>query len=73
MMPTEQQIMAENWQNPRPARAAYVWLAQVCMRLGVFLGLALCLGACSKCDVPDYFHLGSPTAPRACHGDAPAQ
>jgi hypothetical protein len=40
-------------------------------RLVALLGLALMLGACSKCDVPDWFHT-SP-APHACHDGAPAQ
>lgn len=35
------------------------------VRLLAVLGLALALGACSKCDVPDFTHWGSPP-PHAC-------
>ena len=37
----------------------------------VLVGSGLVLGACSKCDVPDWFHTNR--APRVCHGDTPAQ
>jgi hypothetical protein len=50
--------------SPRPA-------AQRMMRLLVALGFALALGACSKCDVPDW--LPKPAAPHACHDGPPAQ
>jgi hypothetical protein len=36
----------------------------------MLVGFGLVLGACSKCDVPDWFH--SNRAPRVCHGDTPA-
>jgi hypothetical protein len=39
------------------------------MRLLIALGLGLALGACSKCDVPNWFP--NPSAPHACH-DGPA-
>jgi len=42
----------------------------VLVRLVMLLGLALALGACSKCDVPDFTHWGS-SAPHACDSDAP--
>jgi hypothetical protein len=44
------------------------WLGQLLLPLG----FALALGACSKCDVPDLGHWGSPPPPRACH-DSPEQ
>jgi hypothetical protein len=36
-------------------------------------GLGLALGGCSKCDVPDWFHKGSPQAPRSCNDAPPPQ
>jgi hypothetical protein len=44
------------------------WLGQLLLPLG----FALALGACSKCDVPDLGHWGSPPPPHACH-DGPEQ
>jgi hypothetical protein len=38
----------------------------VLARLVALLAVALALGACSKCDVPDFTHWGSPTPPHAC-------
>jgi hypothetical protein len=35
-------------------------------RLFILLGFALALGACSKCDVPDFTHWGSPPPPHSC-------
>jgi hypothetical protein len=43
------------------------------VRVLILFGFALALGACSKCDVPDFTHLGSPTAPHACDSGAPSQ
>jgi hypothetical protein len=37
----------------------------------IALGFALALGACSKCDVPNW--LPNPQAPHACHDGPPAQ
>ena len=37
----------------------------VFVRLFILLGFALALGACTKCDVPDFTHWGSPP-PHAC-------
>jgi hypothetical protein len=42
-------------------------------RLLILLGVALALGACSKCDFPDLTHWGSPPAPHSCDGGAPQQ
>jgi len=39
--------------------------------LAMLLGIAVALGACSKCDVPDWGH--SPPPPRACHDGPPQQ
>jgi len=39
------------------------------MRLLIALGFSLALGACSKCDVPNW--LPNPSAPHACH-DGPS-
>jgi len=41
------------------------------LRLAVTLGLAMALGACSKCDVPTW-QPNRPGPPLSCHGDAPA-
>jgi hypothetical protein len=41
------------------------------LRLLIALGFALALGACSKCDVPNW--LPNPSAPHACHDGPPAQ
>jgi hypothetical protein len=35
-------------------------------RLVALLAVALALGACSKCDVPDFTHWGSATPSHAC-------
>jgi len=43
------------------------------VRLLLLLGFALALGACSKCDVPDFTHWGSSAAPHACDSDTPRQ
>jgi hypothetical protein len=40
------------------------------LRIAVMVGFGLALGACSKCDVPDWFH--TTPAPHACHGGPPA-
>jgi len=53
-----------------PVAVARVWL-RLALRLAILLGFALCVGACSKCDVPDWFHRGSPPPPHSCHDDAP--
>jgi len=42
------------------------------IRLVALLGFGLMLGACSKCDVPDWFHT-SRAPPQTCHGGAPTQ
>ncbi|MGB6538329.1 MAG: hypothetical protein WBF58_20465 [Xanthobacteraceae bacterium] len=47
--------------------------ASVALGLVILLGFALALGACSKCDVPDFTHWGSPPAPHACDSGAPPQ
>jgi hypothetical protein len=41
------------------------------LRLFALLGFALMLGACTKCDVPNWQHSSSGDAPVACH-DSPA-
>ena len=42
------------------------------IRLLAVAALGLLLGACSKCDVPDFWHHDTPTAaPQSCH-DGPA-
>jgi len=43
----------------------------VAARLLLLLAVGLALGACSKCDVPDFTHWGS-SAPHACSSGAPA-
>ncbi len=40
-------------------------------RLFLVLAVGLALGACSKCDVPDFTHWGS-SAPHSCGGNAPS-
>jgi hypothetical protein len=42
-------------------------------RLLILLGVGVALGACSKCDVPDLGHWGSPPPPHACHDGPPQQ
>jgi hypothetical protein len=37
------------------------------VRLFILLGFALALGACTKCDVPDFTHWGAPPPPHACN------
>lgn len=49
-----------------PGRA---WMTAA-MRLLFLLGAGLALGACSKCDVPDFTHWGSP---HACDSGTPAK
>jgi len=39
-------------------------------RLLLLLAVGLALGACSKCDVPDFTHWGS-SAPHSCGDNAP--
>jgi hypothetical protein len=39
------------------------------LRFFVLLGFGVMLGACTKCDVPDWFN----TAPHVCHSAAPPQ
>jgi hypothetical protein len=41
------------------------------LRLLALLGFTLMLGACTKCDVPNWQHSSSGDAPVACH-DSPA-
>jgi hypothetical protein len=41
------------------------------MPLLIALGFGLALGACSKCDVPNWFP--NPSAPHACHDGPPTQ
>jgi len=41
------------------------------LRLLALLGFALMLGACTKCDVPNWQRSNSGDAPVACH-DSPA-
>jgi hypothetical protein len=36
----------------------------------IVVGAGLALGACSKCDVPDFTHWGS-SAPHACDSEPP--
>jgi recombinational DNA repair protein (RecF pathway) len=47
--------------------------ASFAFRLLILLGFALALGACSKCDVPDFAHWGSPPASHSCDSGAPQQ
>jgi hypothetical protein len=49
------------------AQRCAAWMA----RIAVLGGVAFAMGACSKCDVPDFFHLGGPPGPHACHDGAP--
>jgi hypothetical protein len=49
-------------------RAARV-VASTGLRLLLLLGFALALGACSKCDAPDFSRWG----PHVCHDDPPPQ
>jgi hypothetical protein len=42
-------------------------------RLMIILCFGIALGACSKCDVPDLGHWGSPPPPHACHDGPPQQ
>jgi hypothetical protein len=35
--------------------------------LVLVLAAGLALGACSKCDVPDFWHHDAPAAPQSCH------
>jgi hypothetical protein len=46
--------------RPLPARALCL------LRLLALLAFASALGACTKCDVPDFTHWGSPPPPHAC-------
>jgi hypothetical protein len=39
---------------------------RIFVRIVVLFGFALALGACSKCDVPDFTHWGSRQPPHAC-------
>jgi hypothetical protein len=43
------------------------------LRLLAVAGFALALGACSKCDVPDFWHRDAPAAPQSCHDGAAAK
>lgn len=52
-------------------RAAPV-LASTGLRLLLLLGCAVVLGACSKCDAPDFGRWGPPS-PHVCHDDPPPQ
>jgi len=52
-----------------PAPAPRTWLP----RLAAVLGIALVLGACSKCDVPTWQRSSLDGAPAACHDERPAQ
>jgi hypothetical protein len=51
---------------PRRGTPAVVGMAAI-------LGLGLALGACSKCDVPDWLHKNFPQAPQSCHDTPPPQ
>jgi hypothetical protein len=42
------------------------------LRLVLVVGLAMALGACSKCDVPTW-QPNRAGPPLSCHGDAPVQ
>jgi hypothetical protein len=68
-MPSSQQgLPRRSLSRSFPPIASAAWLG----RLLLPLGFALALGACSKCDVPDLGHWGSPPPPHACH-DGPEQ
>jgi len=41
--------------------------------IAAILGLGLSLGACSKCDVPDWLHKNFPQGPQSCHDTPPPQ
>jgi hypothetical protein len=43
------------------------------LRLVLVVGLAMALGACSKCDVPTWQPNLTPGSPASCHGDTPVQ
>jgi len=58
-----------NTSRAAPASAAGGWLP----RLAAVLGIALLLGACSKCDVPTWQRASLDGAPAACHDGPPAQ
>lgn len=65
-------IMTDDVRNASwiaPAGAARTWLP----RLAAVLGIALLLGACSKCDVPTWQRSSLDGAPAACHDERPAQ
>jgi hypothetical protein len=51
-----------------PANARMIGAA----RLLLLIGVGLALGACSKCDVPDFSHWGS-SAPHACDSGTPSK
>jgi hypothetical protein len=41
------------------------------MRLIMLIGVGLALGACTKCDVPDFSHWWGSSAPHACDSGSP--
>ncbi|MBV1700069.1 MAG: hypothetical protein KGQ47_17175 [Hyphomicrobiales bacterium] len=43
----------------------------IAVRLVAVAALGLSLAACSKCDVPDFWHHDTPATPQSCH-DGPA-
>jgi hypothetical protein len=43
------------------------------LRLLALLGFGLMLGACSKCDVPNWQHSSAGAAPAACHSEPSPQ
>jgi hypothetical protein len=52
-----------------PSIAGCTWV----VRPLIILCFAIALGACSKCDVPDLGHWGSPPPSHACHDGPPQQ
>jgi hypothetical protein len=51
-----------------PPMTGAAWVMRL---LAILYGIAL--GACSKCDAPDFGHWGSPPPPHACHDGPPQQ
>jgi recombinational DNA repair protein (RecF pathway) len=66
-------IMADdigNMSRSAPTGAAVLRFVVCVLAL---LGFGLMLGACSKCDVPNWQHSSAGAAPAACHGEPSPQ